>query len=122
MNQHILIIDDELNIRELLAEFLSTKGYRVTHVGAAGEARRVVQADPPELIISDLQLEDSDGLELVANLKTMLPDVPVILLTGILFDPPVVADLLGGKVSGYIAKTATLAEILVEVRRLLPEQ
>jgi CheY-like chemotaxis protein len=119
MKQHILIVDDEAQIRSLLAEFLGRCGYRVTPVSTAIEAQAAVQADRPDLIITDLQLEDSDGLDMIAQLKATLPDTPVILLTGVLFDPKVARDVLSKKVSSYLAKTSSLARILEEVRKLL---
>ena len=118
--KHILIVDDEANIRELLEAFLTNNGYRVTPVSSAVEAHKVVRRDPPNLIISDLQLEDSDGLDMIESLKAMLPDTPMMLLTGVLFDPKVVRETLSKKVSCYLEKTASLAQILTEVRRLLP--
>ena len=78
-----------------------------------------VRQDPPDLIISDLQLEDADGLEMIARLKVILPNVPVILLTGVLFDQEVVSDVLKTKVACYLAKTSSLTQILESVRRLL---
>lgn len=118
MKKHILIVDDEAAIRELLAQFLGSNGYRVTSVASAIEAERGIAGDPPDLIISDLQLEESDGLDLIARLKAQLPDTPIILLTGVLFDPEVVRDVLAHKVTSYLEKTSSLARILEEVRRL----
>jgi DNA-binding NtrC family response regulator len=115
---HILIVDDELVIRELLESFLAMAGYRVTAVPSAFEAEAVAVRDRPALVITDLQLEESDGLEMVSRLKTLLPETPMILLTGVLFDPKVVREVLHKKVSSYIEKTAPLSRILEEVRRL----
>jgi len=118
--KHILIVDDEANIRELLEEFLTQNGYRVTPAQSAIEAHKVARTDPPNLIISDLQLEDSDGLDMIKSLKETLPNTPMMLLTGVLFDPKVVRDTLSKKVSCYLDKTASLSQILAEVQRLLP--
>jgi DNA-binding NtrC family response regulator len=115
---HILVVDDELVIRELLESFLAMAGFRVTAVSSAFEAEAVAARDRPALVITDLQLEESDGLEMVTRLKTLLPDTPMILLTGVLFDPKVVREVLHKKVSSYIEKTAPLSRILEEVRRL----
>jgi DNA-binding NtrC family response regulator len=114
-----MIVDDEAQIRDVLAECLAASGYRVTPVASAMEALRVSRQDRPDLIISDLQLEDGDGLEMIAQLKLVLPDVPVILLTGVLFDAKVVDDVLNTKVACYLEKTSSLASILESVRRLL---
>ena len=119
MKKHILIVDDEANIRDLLAQFLTMNGYRTTPVASAAEALLVGRADPPDLIMADLQLEDADGLEMIAELKAILPDKPVILLTGVLFDPKVVRDVLSTKVACYLEKTSSLERILEAVRRLL---
>ena len=119
MKNHILIVDDEADIRELLAECLAAHDYRATSAGSAAEAFRAVQEDPPDLIITDLQLEDADGLEMIAKLKEALPHTPVILLTGVLFDPEVVSGVLSTKIACYLEKTSSLAKILEAVRRLL---
>jgi DNA-binding NtrC family response regulator len=119
MNKHILIIDDEASIRDILGQLLTISGYRITAVASAAAAIESVRQDPPDLIISDLQLEDADGLEMIARLKVILPNVPVILLTGVLFDQEVVSDVLKTKVACYLAKTSSLTQILESVRRLL---
>ena len=119
MKQHLLVVDDEANIRELLGKCLASNGYRVTAVASAAEALRVARDERPDLIISDLQLEDADGLEMIAELKAEFPERPVILLTGVLFDPKVVNELLPAKVDCYLEKTSSLAKILEAVRRLI---
>ncbi len=119
MQKHILCIDDEAEVRDLLAAVLTSKRYRVTVAGSGAEALQVVKTDVPNLIISDLQMEDVDGLELIGEIKQMLPDIPAILLTGVLFDPEVVRDNINKRVSCYIEKTAPLTRILQEVQRLV---
>jgi CheY-like chemotaxis protein len=95
------------------------RGYRTTAVSSAIEADRAIGEDPPDLIISDLQLEESDGLDMVARLKARVPDTPILLLTGVFFDATVVRDTLGKHVSAYLHKTSTLDRIVEEVKRLL---
>jgi CheY-like chemotaxis protein len=119
MPKHILIVDDEVEIRDLLGLFLTSQGYRVTALESADEALRLVHSDRPDLIISDLQLEESDGLAMIEKLRVSLPDTPVILLTGVLFDAQVFRDTLSKKVSAYLLKTAPLAKIKAEIERLL---
>ena len=119
MKKHILIVDDERDISDLLAQFLSQSGYDVKTVTSAMEAEQAVVQQRPDLIISDLQLEDSDGLEMIDRIKRTLPDTPVLLLTGVFFDPVVVRDTLSKKVSAYVQKTAPLGQILAQVMKLL---
>ena len=115
--KHILAIDDELPILELLQEYLKAQGYRVSTAMNAHEAKRIVEAEAPDLIISDLQLEDTDGLHLIEQLRVVLPKTPVILLTGVLFDAQVVEDNLKWKISSYVSKTAPLQSLVDEIRR-----
>jgi two-component system OmpR family response regulator len=117
--KHILAIDDEAIIRELITDFLTVLDYRVTGVSTGAEALNVVKQDPPDLIITDLQLEESDGLEFIGSFKEILPNVPVILLTGMLFDSKVVEQSIKTKVSAYVPKTNPLSELTKVVRELL---
>lgn len=119
MKKHILIVDDEAPIRDILAQLFVHHGYRVTEASTALEAQKAVVADRPDLIISDLQLEDSDGLDMIEKLKALLPDTPVILLTGVLFDAETVRETLSKKVSSYLYKTSPLSRIFEEVQRLI---
>lgn len=119
MNKHILIVDDEADIRDLLAQALEADGFRVTSVATAAEALRAGQKDPPDLIISDLQLEDSDGLEMIARFKSIQPNLAVILLTGVLFEPAVAEELLQKTGACYVSKTSSLTRILETVRQQL---
>jgi len=122
MKNHILIVDDEAQIRDMLVEILTFHGHRATAVSSAIEAEAVAADDVPDLIISDLQLEESDGLKLVEKLKTTLPNTPILLLTGVYFEPDVVRQVLGKTVTAYLYKTAPLHEILATVDRLLGQK
>lgn len=121
MKKHILTIDDEEVILGLLREFLEEQGYQISRATTPREARAAVAAQTPDLIITDLQLANSDGLELVVSLRENLPDVPAILLTGVWFDEQTIDEKLSHKISAYHNKTASLADLLKKVRRLLPE-
>jgi CheY-like chemotaxis protein len=116
----ILIIDDEAPIRDLLSRYLSSNGFTVSPAGSAAAAMKDIEQASPDLVISDLQLEDADGLELIGRIKERFPQVPVILLTGALFEPDVVEHTLRDKVNRYLPKTSSLGLIVSTVRELLP--
>lgn len=117
--KHILIVDDEAEIRNLLGEFLSYRGYEITVVPSAAEAQRTVEKTHPNLIIADLQLDESDGLQMIDQLKVKVPHTPVMLLTGTFFEPQIVREVLGKKVASYLHKPSPLARILTEVQALI---
>ena len=116
---HVLVVDDEASIRSLLAEILTVSGYRVTAVASAGMALARAKLGRPDLLLTDLQLEDSDGIELSRQVKEIYPDLPVILLTGVLYKQDVVRAAMGETVSTYLEKTVPLERIIEEVQRLL---
>lgn len=117
--RHILVIDDEQPILDLLQEYLSAHGYRVSTASTAQQAKNVVETEAPALIITDLQLEDTDGLQLIEQLRVLLPATPVILLTGVLFDAQAIEENLKWKISSYVSKTAPLQTLLQEISRLI---
>jgi two-component system response regulator (stage 0 sporulation protein F) len=119
MKKQILIIDDEEEIRELLQEILAREGCLVATASSGAEARRIAAETPPDLIICDLQLEDTDGLALITEFKQAQPALPAILLTGVIFDPETVQETFNRQGVIYISKTAPLLQIRAEVQRLL---
>lgn len=81
---NILIVDDERDIRELVAEILKDDGYTTRLAANSDEAMAAVQADPPMLMILDLWLKDSklDGIGILMSVKREYPDIPVVIISG----------------------------------------
>jgi DNA-binding NtrC family response regulator len=119
MKKHILSVDDEADIRELLQEALTMRGYRVSTAAEPDSAKKIAQADPPNLIIMDFQIEEGDGFVLIEEFKKLVPNTPIMLLTGAVFDRAVVRDTIQKKVACYLDKTASLSTIVSEIQRLL---
>ena len=111
MTKTILHLDDEKDIRELLASFLRTKGYRVVSVATPAEALAVARRELLDLIITDLQLDEADGLDTAERLKSIQTDTPIIILTGVLISPGVAQETIGQKVALYLEKTTPLSKI-----------
>jgi CheY-like chemotaxis protein len=83
MAANILVVDDDLNVRELLRLHLSAAGYEVQAAQDGIAAGYLVLRSPPDLIISDINMPHMDGFEFVAALKAdkSIPPIPVIFLT-----------------------------------------
>lgn len=118
MSKLILHVDDEPAIREVIAASLEAEGYRVISAGSSAETLAALAQAQPDLVITDLQLDDGDGLDIISQLRTRIPTVPIILLTGVLVDPRVAQRSLANQVDLYLPKTSPLMKILEEVRRL----
>jgi len=119
MKKHILSVDDEQDIRELLQESLGMRGYRVSTAANPDEARTIAKADRPDLIILDFQIEESDGFVLIDEFRKLYPNIPLMLLTGAVFGKGAVRDVIEKKVASYLDKTASLSQILDEIHRLI---
>jgi len=79
----VLVVDDDVFIREVLADILQAENYAVTTAEDGGEAFAKFSADPDiGLIISDMNMPQVSGLELINRLRAISSDVPVVILTG----------------------------------------
>jgi two-component system nitrogen regulation response regulator NtrX len=80
----ILIVDDERDIRELVAEILRDEGYETRLAANSDEAMAAVRAEAPMLVILDLWLKDSklDGIGILKSIKRETPEVPVVIISG----------------------------------------
>ena len=78
---HILVVDDEPNVRKVLGAMLEQAGYLTTRAATGDEALGLVRAQDPDLVITDLKMPGMDGLDLLRRLKEGFPEIPVILLT-----------------------------------------
>lgn len=81
---HILIVDDEQDIRELLSEIFEDEGYRTSKAAHSEGALHILKKDVPNLIVLDIWLENSDmdGMEILAHVKQNYPEIPVLMISG----------------------------------------
>jgi two-component system chemotaxis response regulator CheY len=111
MPAKILVVDDDQSLRDLLRLHLSNAGYdvRVAEDGIA--AGYMVLRDPPDLIITDVNMPHMDGFEFVAALRSdsTLPAVPVIFLTSVV-DGDEIGKQLGAV--GYLTKPVRADKLL----------
>jgi len=79
--QHVLVVDDEPDIRELLHLTLSRMGLEVTTAEDLGEARRALQANEFSFCLTDMRLPDGNGLDLVEEISERYPNLPTAMIT-----------------------------------------
>ncbi|MBN1355158.1 sigma-54-dependent Fis family transcriptional regulator [bacterium] len=77
----ILVVDDETNMRRILAAFLTREGFEVLTAGNGIEAGKIMNSDPAQIVITDLRMPGMDGLKLLELMNRRYPDVPVIMIT-----------------------------------------
>jgi two-component system nitrogen regulation response regulator NtrX len=84
MSADILIVDDEVDIRDLVAGILEDEGHRARTAGSSDEALATIEARRPNLVFLDIWLQGSrlDGLQVLEIIKQQHPDLPVVMISG----------------------------------------
>src|SRR5216684_1848382 len=116
-NGHILIVDDQREICDLVQGYLSGEGYRVSAAHDGGEMRRIMAQGPVDLVILDLMLPGEDGLTLARSLREE-SGVGIIILTG---RGETVDRIIGLEMGAddYLPKPFHLRELLARVKSVL---
>jgi DNA-binding response OmpR family regulator len=120
LQRHILVVDDDSDLRTALRRPLVAEGYQVTEAASSAEAARAItgRACGFHVIILDLALPDGDGRDLCAALRRQGISVPIILLTGMGDEHDVVRGLDAGA-NDYVIKPFRMSELLARVRAQL---
>ncbi|HZK61407.1 MAG TPA: response regulator, partial [Anaerovoracaceae bacterium] len=117
MNQtNILIVDDELNVRQLLSKILSKEGYTVYTAGDGVDALELFQTTNIDIIISDIKMPRMTGIELLHKIKQLDPDVGFILITAFATTETAI-DALKSDAQDYVTKPFDFSEILMAVKK-----
>ncbi len=114
---HILVVDDDSQIRSLLSEYLQKQGYRVTTVADGKGLRAAMATSHPDVIILDLMLPGEDGLTLCRDLRAQ-SDVPVIMLTARGDETDRIVGLEMGA-DDYLPKPFNPRELLARIKSVL---
>jgi two-component system, OmpR family, response regulator len=118
MVKHVLVVDDDAAMRDVVGSYLEKHNFRVSLVADGRAMKRALVGQPVDLVILDLNLAEEDGLELMRDLPKQA-DVPIIVLTGHRRDETdrVVGLELGA--DDYMVKPFGLRELLARVRAIL---
>jgi two-component system, OmpR family, response regulator len=115
---HILIVDDDAEIRSLLSQYLLKNGMRVTAVPDGRAMWQALDAGRVDLIVLDLMLSGDDGLTLCRNLRAKSSDIPVIMLTARGEETDRIVGLEMGA-DDYLAKPFSARELLARIKAIL---
>jgi two-component system, OmpR family, response regulator len=114
---HIFVVDDNRDIRDLVARYLTDHDYRVTPLENGVEFRRMMDRAQPDLIVLDIMMPGEDGLSICRQLRTS-SQVPVILLTAMAEDADRIIGLELGA-DDYLVKPFNPRELLARIRAVL---
>ncbi|MGV3622768.1 MAG: diguanylate cyclase [Archangium sp.] len=116
----ILLVDDEKVARSLYSDFLAGAGHEVTSVGSAADARAAMDKQHFAVLVTDLILPQSDGMELLQHVKSNRPDVEVIVITALDKVEPAVRAIKSGA-SDYLVKPVAPEVLAHSVNRALTQ-
>lgn len=120
MASRILIVDDQAELAAMMADLLSDAGYATRTAGDGRSALAEVQADPPDLLVLDVNMPEPDGFEVAAMLKAdpATATIPIIMVSA--------NDGRGARLIGlesgaedYLSKPVDPAELIARIRNLL---
>ena len=116
----ILIVDDERDIRELIADILRDEGYTTRLAANSDDCMAEINSEPPALMILDIWLKDSrmDGIDILTKVKRDNPEIPIIIISGHGNIEIAVAAIKQGAYD-FIEKPFNIDQLLVVIRRAM---
>ncbi|MDD2580600.1 MAG: response regulator [Desulfuromonadaceae bacterium] len=118
MKEHILIVDDEEMIRDLLSSALVQEDYICHQAANVDEAFVILGVQPVDLVISDIMMPGRSGVELLRDLKKLDPDIAVLMITG-LSDMTTAIECIHLGADDYISKPFGISRVLLTVKNLI---
>jgi len=114
----ILIVDDEKSMRDVLSIMLRKQGYSVKTAESGEQAKRQIEQEHVDLVITDIAMPDGDGIDLLRSIKQTSPSTAVIMITAYASPKSAVESLKLGALD-YITKPFDIEEIRLVVRQAL---
>lgn len=114
---HLLVVDDDTRIRNLLKQYLTENGFRITVAGSADEARRHLAGLDFDLLILDVMIPGETGVELTKALRTD-KSVPILMLTALSETDSRIAGLEAGA-DDYLSKPFDPRELILRINNIL---
>jgi len=121
LTKKILVVDDEIGIRQSLKKILEKEGFEVETASNGEEAFKIIRSDGIDLLISDIRMAGMDGLELLKVCKSVSPYTEVIMITGYASVDTAVDSMKQGAYD-YITKPFKKADILKAVQKAIEKQ
>jgi two-component system response regulator FlrC len=116
MGVRVLIVDDETDLRETVVRLLGRFGYSCLTASSGGEAIQVIQAEAPDLVVTDLHMPGIDGVAVTRCARAHSPPIPVVLMTAYPIRMPRVQEA-GATI--HLAKPFANHDLVLAVERAL---
>ena len=118
---HILVVDDEQSLREFVEIFFRRAGHVVSTAAGVEQARALLEADDVDVVVSDMQMADGSGLDVLRHVQASCPETPVIMITAFATTDSAIAAMKDGAYD-YITKPFKVDELGVVVGNALEKR
>ena len=115
---HVLAIDDDPSVRQMVADYLQDNDFRVTALAGGRQIAEVMERDTVDLVVLDLRLPGEDGMDIARKLREAFAGLPIVMLTGRKDEADRVMGLELGA-DDYLTKPFSPRELLARIRALL---
>ncbi len=117
----VLVVDDDQTLRTSLADALRDEGYEVSVADGGAQALALLERAGPDVVVSDVRMDDIDGLALLRTLRARAPSIDVVLMTAFDDMSTVVAAMRDGAVE-FLSKPLDLHEVRVVLSRVFEDR
>ena len=117
----ILIVDDEVSVREILADGLDVFGFDTVTAGSAAAALEIFRNEQVDLVLSDIEMPEMNGIQLLKQLKAGDREIDVVMVTGVV-DTETAVNAIRDGASDYVTKPFNLEEVKIVVQRTLEKR
>src|SRR4051794_41016914 len=113
----VLVIDDDPHIRTLVTRLLTHEGYEAINAASAEEGEAILASDPPDLVLLDVMMPRTDGIDLLTEIRSKSA-IPVIMLTGLGDEADRILGLRSGA-DDYVVKPFSSGELTARIESVL---
>jgi len=119
--KHFLIVDDNVQINEFLAEYLKKFGHQGSYLTDATQVFAWLKSNPCDAVILDLNLglEDQDGIQILEEIRKDYPHLPIVIFTGEGYDETRLQAAIKAGASGYVSKSVRPSDMYSALMRAL---
>ncbi|MDD5561393.1 MAG: response regulator [Candidatus Omnitrophica bacterium] len=119
MAHKVLVVDDELPVRDLLNDLLKRESYIVTVCPSGEEALELLKKDSFDVVLLDIKLPGISGLEVLKNIRDTNKGLAVIMITGFGYNEDLICKTKEFGCSGYIGKNMPVAQIITTFKQIV---
>ncbi len=121
MDEYILLVEDDIDYRESIAEFLEDEGYSTLQASNGKEGLEIIEQEPVALVLLDIRMPNYDGKWLLKRVKPKYEELAVVMITS-LSDTKTAIECLVGGAEHYLIKPLNLTELSTTVKRVLEKR